>query len=241
MSDFSSRKALSHTSHVPLEAVVSMAAIFFFAFWPPVHALDIRLAAYFFDGASASWLVPPSQEDFLYRLVYRAPKLALAIAGGGAALWLVTEAVRRRWRPRYTQYALGLAVVALVPLATGLLKAVTGVSCPAQETIFAGPYLHSDMVTRLVGNMPYNEHLRCWPAGHASAGFALLGLRLIAPPLLRSSFLYAAPGLAAGWTLGIYQMARGQHYLSHTVVTMALAFLISSLAYAWLARVEDRG
>ncbi|MBX3506007.1 MAG: phosphatase PAP2 family protein [Parvibaculum sp.] len=241
MSDISSQKVSGRIPGVRLETAAAAAAIFFFAFWPPVHALDIRLAAYFFDNASASWLVPPSREDLLYWLVYRGPKLALAIAGGGAALWLITEAVRRRWRPRYTQYALGLAVVALVPLVTGLLKAVTGVSCPAQEMLFAGPYSHADMVTRLLGSVPYNEHLRCWPAGHASAGFALLGLRLVAPPLLRSAFLYTMPGLAAGWTLGLYQMARGQHYLSHTIVTMAIAFLISSLACAWLARIEDRG
>lgn len=241
MSDISPAVKFRRIPVHALEVAAAAAGILFFTFWPPVHALDIRLAAHFFDGASARWLVPSSQEDFLYWLVYRGPKLALSIAGGSAVLWLIIQLARRRWRFRHTQYALGLAVVALVPLVTGLLKAVTGVSCPAQETIFAGPYLHSDMVTRLLGSLPYNEHLRCWPAGHASAGFALLGFRLIAPPLLRSAFLYAVPGLAAGWTLGIYQMARGQHYLSHTVVTMAIAFLISSLACAWLARIEDRG
>ncbi|MBX3509128.1 MAG: phosphatase PAP2 family protein [Parvibaculum sp.] len=241
MSDMSSVLPRLRSSALPLEIAAAVALILFFAFWPPVHALDIRLAAYFFDTPSGQWLVPPERRDVLYWLLYRGPKLLLAIAGGAAFLFLCVEAIRRRWRPRYTQFALGLSVVALVPLVAGLLKGVTGVSCPAQELTFSGPYLHADMVTRLLGNLPYNEHLRCWPAGHASAGFALLGLRLIAPPLLRSAFLYTVPGVAAGWILGVYQMARGQHFLSHTFVTMAIALLISALACMLLARIEDRG
>ncbi|MFN4354522.1 phosphatase PAP2 family protein [Parvibaculum sp.] len=235
--------ALQHRRDMalPLEIAAAAALILFFAFWPPVHALDIRLESYLFDQETGQWLMPPQNRDLLYWLIYRGPKLALSVAGGAAFMWLCLQALQRRWQPRHTQYALGLAVVALVPLISGLLKAVTGVSCPAQEAQFAGPYLHSDMVTRLLRNLPYNEHLRCWPAGHASAGFALIGLRLIAPPLLRSAFLYTIPGVAAGWLLGVYQMARGQHYLSHTFVTMAIALAISSLACMWLARIEDRG
>lgn len=241
MSDISAVLARPRRSGLLLEMAAASAAILFFALWPPVHALDIRLEAIFFDRASEQWLVPPEAKDLPYWLIYRGPKLALSVAGGVAGIWLMAQAARRRWRPRYTQYALALSVVALVPLISGLLKAVTGVSCPAQETVFAGPFLHTDMVTRLLDDIPYNEHLRCWPAGHASAGFALLGLRLLALPHLRSTFRYLMPGIAAGWLLGVYQMARGQHYLSHTFVTMAIALFISSLACMWLARIEDRG
>jgi membrane-associated PAP2 superfamily phosphatase len=35
-----------------------------------------------------------------------------------------------------------------------------------------------------------------------------------------------ALGLAAGWIVGIYQMLKGVHYLSHTIVTMFLAWMI---------------
>lgn len=241
MSDVSASALPGRNTALPLEIAAAAAAILFFAYWPPVHAADIYLETFFFDRAAGQWLVPPDARDAFYWLLYRGPKIALAVAGGAAFLWLCLQAARRRWRPRYTRYALGLTVMALVPLVSGLLKAVTGVSCPAQEALFAGPYPHSDMLMRLAGNLPGNEHLRCWPAGHASAGFALLGLRLVAPPLLRSAFVYTAPGVAAGWLLGLYQMARGQHYLSHTFATMAIALLISALACILLARIEDRG
>ena len=241
MSDTSATLPRARIPALSLEIAAAIAAIIFLAYWPPIHAVDMRIETYFFDRATGQWLLPPQARDNFYWLLYRGPKLALAVSGGAAFVWLCLQAVRRRWRPRHTQYALGLAVVALVPLISGLLKAVTGVSCPAQETIFAGPYPHADMLMRLADNLPDNEHLRCWPAGHASAGFALLGLRLAAPPLLRSAFIYTMPGVAAGWVLGLYQMARGQHYLSHTFATMAIALLISAAACILLARIEDRG
>lgn len=241
MSDTSATLPCARIQVLSLEIAVAIAAILFLAYWPPIHVVDIRIEAYFFDRASGRWLLAPQARDTLYWLLYRGPKLVLAISGGALLLWLCLQAARRRWRPHHRQYACGLAVVALVPLVSGLLKAVTGVSCPAQETLFAGPYPHADMLTRLAGTLPGNEHLRCWPAGHASAGFALLGFRAVAPPRLRSTFFYTAPGVAAGWLLGFYQMARGQHYLSHTFATMAIALVISALACILLARIEDRG
>jgi membrane-associated PAP2 superfamily phosphatase len=33
-------------------------------------------------------------------------------------------------------------------------------------------------------------------------------------------------GLAAGWIVGLYQMLKGVHYLSHTIVTMFLVWMI---------------
>ena len=41
-------------------------------------------------------------------------------------------------------------------------------------------------------------------------------------------------GLSAGWIMGIYQMARGEHFLSHTLATMFLAGCIITML--WDAR-----
>ncbi len=42
----------------------------------------------------------------------------------------------------------------------------------------------------------------------------------------RGRWLGFAAGMACGWTMGIYQMLKGAHFLSHTVTTMLLAILI---------------
>ena len=34
-----------------------------------------------------------------------------------------------------------------------------------------------------------------------------------------------ALALSFGWSMGLYQMLKGSHYLSHTVITMLLAWI----------------
>lgn len=61
---------------------------------------------------------------------------------------------------------------------------------------------------------------RCFPAGHASAGFAFLGgyfaIRHKAPSAAR---WWLAGALLAGFTLGAAQQVRGAHFMSHTLWT----------------------
>lgn len=223
------------------EVALSLAAIAIFTLWPPVHALDFNLAVSFFDAEKAAWFFPPDDRGAAFWLLYRGPKIFLVVAGVSSLLWLLWRGFTRRWRSFDTRFLLGLLVLGLTPLLVGLLKNATGVSCPVQETVFAGPYAHIAIWDRLFALVPSNEHLRCWPAGHAAAGFGLLGLRVLAPVASRLSWAYLIPGLASGWVLGVYQMARGQHYFSHTVVTMAIALILSAVACAILDRIEDRG
>jgi membrane-associated PAP2 superfamily phosphatase len=223
------------------EVVLSLAAIAVLTLWPPVHALDLRLAAPFFDAAAGSWFFPPDDRGAAFWLFYRGPKIFLVVASAVSLLWLAWRGVTKRWRSFDTRFLAGLLVLGLTALLVGLIKNSTGVSCPVQETVFAGPYPHVAIWDRLFALVPSNEHLRCWPAGHATAGFGLLGIRVLAPVHARASWRYLMPGLTAGWVLGLYQMARGQHYFSHTIVTMAIALLLSAAAIAILDRIEDRG
>ena len=47
-----------------------------------------------------------------------------------------------------------------------------------------------------------------------------------------------ALGLAVGWWMGLYQMLRGQHFLSHTLFTMIGAWMIIVLIAAILPEAE---
>ncbi|MPN56951.1 hypothetical protein SDC9_204644 [bioreactor metagenome] len=75
-----------------------------------------------------------------------------------------------------------------------------------------------------------------FPAGHASGGFALLSL-WFAFETRRGRLLGLSAGLALGWTMGLYQMAKGAHFLSHTLVTMfgawLMILLIHRLVFGW--------
>lgn len=69
---------------------------------------------------------------------------------------------------------------------------------------------------------------RCFPAGHASAGFALLGgyfaFREVDARLAR---VWLGVALAAGLVLGVAQQLRGAHFMSHTFWTAFVCWCVA--------------
>lgn len=174
-----------------------------------------------YDSAGAGWLVP-AQARWPRLLFYRLPKVALAAWGAG----LAGSALARLW---HRAPARSLAVLeplflfsalALVPASVGLAKQHTRVHCPAEIERYGGRIAEHDLLAlwRPASDLVTPGH--CFPAAHASGGFALLALVFVGDRRPRR----AAWGLAAGWVMGGYQMARGAHYLSHTLVSMLLAW-----------------
>jgi membrane-associated PAP2 superfamily phosphatase len=208
--------------------------------WPAVAALAAGLALFEFTGldltvqdrlydfAANRWLVDGNEP--VGRLVfYNAPKIGV-IATGVALLVLALGPETWRARLRADRRGLVIAVLTLaaLPALAGLGKNFTNVHCPSEVRRYGGsaPYV------KLCSPYPEDDRPaakgRCFPAGHASGGFALMGLAwLRASPRWRRGMI--ALGLAAGWWMGAYQMAKGAHYLSHTVTTMLLAWLVAAL------------
>ena len=69
------------------------------------------------------------------------------------------------------------------------------------------------------------KRIACWPAGHASGGFALLSLFFLFKNR-RNKIIALITALIIGWSMRIYKMAIGDHFLSHTLITMILAWFI---------------
>lgn len=186
--------------------------------------LDLRVQDRFYDFKAGRWLV--DGQDRAGRLwFYQGPKIAIAALGGGL---LVLAFGPRRWRQRLdfarSDLAIAILTLATLPLLTGLGKRYSGMHCPGELTRYGGtaPYEHLHLSLHSGGE----KRGRCFPAAHASGGFALLGLAW-----LRRSARWrgaaVALGLAAGWWMGAYQMLRGAHFLSHTLVTMLLAWIVA--------------
>ncbi len=78
---------------------------------------------------------------------------------------------------------------------------------------------------------------RCWPAGHASAGFSLLAVyffaRHFAPKLAVKALVFA---LSMGLVMGLAQQVRGAHFMSHTLWTAWLAWATCGLLAPWLKK-----
>ena len=172
--------------------------------------VDMEFQSFFWDGHA--WLIP--HEHKLGRaLAYDGPK-ALII------LWAVTLIVAaifvRRFRVRSLYLLACLAVVSVVATQ---LRAVTGMATPLELKAFGG--VHDHLLLFQPKPAGYPSH--AFPAGHASGGFALLGLYWV---LAERRWRGLALGLGVGCWMGFYQVARGEHFLSHTLATAALAWLL---------------
>ena len=66
---------------------------------------------------------------------------------------------------------------------------------------------------------------RCFPAGHATAGFAFMALYYCFKSRKKRIFGLCL-GLSLGWMAAIYQMYRGQHFLSHSIFSMISSFMV---------------
>lgn len=135
-----------------------------------------------------------------------------------------------RWWPmgflRRVSAAERLQMVASVVLALALVsaaKALSATSCPWELAQFGGVARH---VSHWALGVADGGGGRCFPAGHAAAGFAFVGgyfaLRDKAPRAARYWLLGA---LLAGFVLGGAQQLRGAHFMSHTLWTAWLCWL----------------
>ncbi|MFN7153099.1 MAG: phosphatase PAP2 family protein [Acidovorax sp.] len=111
-----------------------------------------------------------------------------------------------------------MAVSALIALAmVSITKNLSTTSCPWDLSEFGGVARYASHWALGVVD---GGGGRCFPAGHASAGFAFLGgyfaLRRQQP---RAARWWLVGALAAGLILGGAQQVRGAHFMSHTLWT----------------------
>ena len=160
-----------------------------------------------------------------------------------ASVWLAASALGllalRVWRPlgglrrlsRGERIGLLLGVVASV-LAMSLIKRASLTSCPWDLQEFGGTATH---VSHWLWGVADGGGGNCFPAGHASAGFAYLAgwfwLRRVSP---RAAAWWLGAALVLGFGLGAVQQVRGAHYMSHTLWTAWLCWTIGGAVW-WLA------
>lgn len=203
--------------------------------------LDLHLQDHFYDFTKHQWFFD-KQDVWPRILFYTGPKWVLGVVGGLLIVWLLVPV---RWRPQSLQKVqlpwparrlwFVLLCLAIVPATIGFMKKRSDLYCPWSIDRYGGDRPHLHFFEPLPPNYP-PDCGKCFPAGHASGGFALLALYYLGRTR-RGQLLGLSMGMVAGWTLGLYQMLKGAHFLSHTIVTMLIAALIAQ-ALAWLMRID---
>lgn len=182
---------------------VAILGLVFSVFLHYERSLDWALQKIFFQNGS--WLVDenePIGKIFFYNL----PKVLLIVYGA-----FVCGALLMDWRAgRYSQCwkrVRLLICLGMIPLIISLFKEWTNEPCPREFSSFGGILLVPNQ-----GN--------CFPGGHASGGYALLALYWYWGKSRWGTLI----GFLAGGLMGAYQMAKGAHFLSDTLVTAFFAW-----------------
>ncbi len=186
--------------------------------------IDLWLQDYFYNTELKQWLL--SHEQRLIKLIlYDGIKRVYVITVLSLAVitWL------NRKHPLLKRYQPGLNIVLLscllIPLIVGGLKAITNVPCPRDITHYNGDQPYVTILGSYPDNFVQTERQRCFPAAHASGGFALMSLFFLFKRK-KNKIIALSGALSLGWITGAYKMLIGDHFLSHTVVSMLLAWLI---------------
>lgn len=113
----------------------------------------------------------------------------------------------------------------LIPSIIGILKASTNMPCPRNLSYFGNNYPSIGLFEHYPKNFIQPKKIKCWPAGHASGGFSLMSLILLLKSRKNKAFVLFTI-LIIAWSMSLYKMAIGDHFLSHTLITMIVSWLI---------------
>ena len=199
--------------------------------------LDIRVQQFFYSEADGAWVWSASEPISRF-LLYDGVKALLIVVVLSALAVLIYDKRRHFLGARRRPLVILAMSLLIVPFSVSALKATTNVPCPHDIVGFGGQLPHVGVLDTWPSGSKPAQRLRCFPAGHASGGFALLALVLFGRDR-REKMLIALGVLVLGWAMGTYKMIIGDHFLSHTVVSMFIGALLVSCLDKFAPRDES--
>lgn len=195
--------------------------------WFELTATDIWLQDFLFNAQHNRWLLD-APGPLLSFIFYDGIKKLLILFALGILICLLV--FRNSTRVKHYHHGLRIVLLSLiiVPSVVGVMKATTNVACPRDITAYGGsiPYV------RVFESYPQDQRpekiQQCFPAGHASGGFALMSLYFLFHTK-RNRRRGLAFGLTIGCLMAGYKTLLGHHFLSHSIITMILAWLLINL------------
>jgi len=192
--------------------------------------MDLRLAH--FSGSASGFALREHWflEGWLHqggRLAGWTASLALCAAVWWPVGWLKQLDMNERLR---------LAVIPLISaLAVVTFKGLSAASCPWDLTDFGGVARYVSHWHGFIASDGGSGH--CFPAGQASSGFCFVGGYFVLHPRMpRIGWAWLAASVTVGFALGIAQQLRGAHFMSHTLWTGALCWMVGwAVNRAWPA------
>jgi membrane-associated PAP2 superfamily phosphatase len=118
----------------------------------------------------------------------------------------------------------------IIPLlVVSYLKHNTNIYCPDNINLYGGNKKYhkiSDLNIKDTTEKPG----KCFPAGHASAGYSIISLALIAKKKKLKNIVFAVV-FVYGSLMGGYQILRGVHFVGDTFISLMICLISSLLIY----------
>jgi membrane-associated PAP2 superfamily phosphatase len=209
-----------HLAFVPLALVL-------LAWFASYSGLDRTVTDFFYDAEFARF--PAHDSYWLELLGHRVAKMSIwVIALGTLTATFATERIRHN---PHEQRAIVIAVLAMAlgPMMVSALKYSTSHHCPWDLRAYGGfADISRDWFVAAA------DAGRCFPSGHASAGFALISLYFLGyvmdrPTLARAGLIAA---IVIGTAFSTVRVIQGAHFLSHNLWAAAIDWFAAALVFS---------
>lgn len=226
--------------NVPRNLAYSLAALIAVIAFFELTDVDLWLQDHLFDfttpglSKTARWVID-KDEPFTRKILHQWFKKLVIIGGVAALLGLIASYFKEALRPYRWRFAYLIVAFALVPVLVGGAKQFTNVYCPAQIERYGGDKLYVKVMERYPPDFKPKKKGKCFPAGHATSGSAFLALYFFFLTE-RARRMGLATGIFMGTFAGMFQMLRGEHFFSHTLVTMIASWIVVLLTYMAFCR-----
>jgi membrane-associated PAP2 superfamily phosphatase len=198
---------------------------------------DLKFQSLFFISEINNWLV--DRNDLVLKFfLYRLPKYIIIIYGISLIFWGSKLALCQQDTQTQKKILYLVLSLILIPLIAATLKHFSPIHCPNFIQEFGGTSRHISPLEIFNSEIFFHYNGKCFPAGHASGGFALISLYFIATNS-RYKIASLMTSFTLGWTMGLYQIAKGAHYLSDTIVTLAIAYLVSITLHSLIVKKDS--
>ena len=177
---------------------------------------------------------PLRDHALLVQVLHRGGRVAAAVALAAQAVHALLPVLpTRSAAPVRAQRLLWLAMTLLGWMGVSWLKSKSSSSCPWDLAAFGGAADYVGHWSAWWRGIADGGPGRCFPSGHAVAGFAFFSLAFLwrrHRPQLAARF--AAAAFVSGSVLGATQVLRGAHFVSHVMWAAWCCWLLCAVVAA---------
>lgn len=195
-----------------------------------IYGVDFYVQNFFYNPQTHTWLVDGA-DPLLKMIFYKGPKYAIACFGC-TLLGRVLYQWMHEKKMTLSEKKMLVVILSLIfiPTMIALFKELTYVHCPSRLHLYGGASDFQDFF-HLFSPLDPLDRGKCFPAGHASGGFALMSLYVFGKTP-STQWAGVGIGFSMGWVMAFYQMAKGAHFLSHSCMTMIISWaMITGLSH----------